>query len=91
MLSLSHIIDVAMNTKKGEFGLTRRELEVLVKMSEGFTQQEIADQLFLSRYTVNSHAQHIYEKMDARTSGHAISKAFHARIIPLAEGPQTLN
>ena len=80
-----------MNTKTRLFGLTRRELEVLVMMSEGFTQKEIADRLFVSRYTINSHAQHIYEKMDARTSGHAISKAFHARIIPLAEGPINLN
>lgn len=91
MLSLSLTIDVIMYTKKLKFGLTRRELEVLVMMSEGLTQQEIADQLFLSRYTVNSHAQHIYEKMDARTCGHAISKAFHARIIPLAEGSPSLN
>ena len=80
-----------MNTKKRIFGLTRRELEVLVMMSEGFTQQEIADRLFVSRNTINSHAQHIYEKMDVRTCGHAISKAFHARIIPLMDTNMSLN
>ena len=80
-----------MNVNKQHYGLTRREKEVLCMMAEGLTQKEIANKLFVSRYTVNSHAQHIYEKMEARTSGHAVAKAFHARIINVAEVSSELN
>ncbi|MBX2822427.1 MAG: LuxR C-terminal-related transcriptional regulator [Rhodothermaceae bacterium] len=70
-----------MNANSQTYGLTRRELEVLHLMAEGLTQKEIANKLFVSRYTVNSHVQHIYEKMDARTGPHAVNKAYRARII----------
>ena len=70
-----------MNDPRSKFDLTRRELEVLVKMSEGYTQKEIADLLFVSPNTVNSHAQHIYEKMEVHTGMHAIAKAFRADLI----------
>ena len=70
-----------MNTSRSNFDLTRRELEVLVKMAEGFTQREIAEQLFVSPNTVNSHAQKIYEKMDVHTGVHAVAKAFRHSLI----------
>ena len=70
-----------MNTTPTDFQLTRRELEVLVKMSQGYTQKEIAEQLFVSPYTVNSHAQHIYEKLDVHTGNHAVAKALRSQLI----------
>ena len=80
-----------MNAKNVAYGLTRRELEVLNLMAEGLTQKEIANELYVSRYTVNSHVQHIYEKMDARTGPHAVNKAYRARIILVPEPSLTLN
>ena len=70
-----------MDSNPTKFDLTKRELEVLVKMSEGYTQKEIASLLFVSPNTVNSHAQHIYEKMDVHTARHAVAKAFRAELI----------
>ena len=67
-----------MKGVKQYLGLTKRELEVLCKMAEGYTQKEIADLLFVSRYTVNSHAQHIYEKTGARSSANAVFMAYEA-------------
>ena len=70
-----------MNITREKHDLTRRELEVLVKMSEDLTQKEIAEQLFVSPYTVNSHAQRIYEKMDVHTGAGAVAKAFRLALI----------
>ena len=67
------------NKKKG--GLTKRELEVLCKMADGYTQKEIAAQLFVSPNTINSHTQNIYEKLDVHTGMHAVATAFRQNLI----------
>ncbi len=61
--------------------LTRRELEVLSKMADGHTQKEIAELLYVSHNTINSHTQHIYEKLGVHTGIHAVAKAFRAQLI----------
>ena len=45
------------------FGLTRREQEVAFLLSERLSMSEIADRLYISTRTVESHAQHIYAKL----------------------------
>ena len=70
-----------MHTTQESFDLTKRELEVLLRIAEGFTQKEIADQLFVSPNTVNTHAQHILEKLNVHNSPHAVTKAFRAELI----------
>jgi two-component system response regulator NreC len=49
-------------SKKG--GLSEREVEVLQLTAEGFTNQEIADKLFLSRKTVDSYRSRIMDKLN---------------------------
>jgi DNA-binding NarL/FixJ family response regulator len=44
-------------------GLSRRELEVLTLVAEGRSNQEIADQLFISDRTVGRHLTNIYNKL----------------------------
>ncbi len=66
-----------MNETVVPIRLTRRELEVLCMMAEGYTQKEIAERLYVSPNTVNSHAQHIYEKTGARTCANAVYISFH--------------
>ena len=46
-------------------GLTARELTVLQLLSAGRTNREIADELFLSRRTVDMHVRHILAKLNA--------------------------
>lgn len=70
-----------MNTRKASDDLTKREMEVLNKMADGHTQKEIAELLFVSRHTVNTHQQNIYEKLEVHTGTHAIAKAFRAQMI----------
>ncbi|MFN8664045.1 MAG: LuxR C-terminal-related transcriptional regulator [Thermomicrobiales bacterium] len=48
-------------------GLTSRELEVVRLIVAGQRDQEIADQLYLSRRTVQTHVTHIFTKLGANT------------------------
>ena len=56
--------------------LTRREVEVLKFISEGFTNTEIAEILFISPLTVDSHRKNLIVKLDAKNTASLIKKAF---------------
>lgn len=45
-------------------GLTDREREILVLLAEGLTNAQIADRLYISVKTVQTHRAHIMEKLD---------------------------
>ena len=49
------------------FNLTPRELDIVRLLVAGRRDQEIADVLFLSRRTVQTHVTHIFAKLDANT------------------------
>lgn len=51
----------AESAEKNPF--TKREYEILVLVAQGLSNKEIASQLYLSRYTVESHIKHIYRKL----------------------------
>ena len=70
-----------MNNEKNKCCLTKRELEVLCKMADGYSQKQIADLLFVSPNTINSHTQHIYEKLNVHTGIHAVSIALRTNLI----------
>lgn len=55
--------------------LTRREIEVLQLLSEGYSNKEVSDKLFISIQTVKTHVTHIFEKLEARDRTHAVAKA----------------
>lgn len=47
--------------------LSKRELEVLKFFSEGFSNKEISDKLFISQRTVESHKTHIMQKLQLKS------------------------
>ena len=53
--------------------LTDREQQVLQLLAEGQSYKMIADKLFLSFHTVNTHTKHIYEKLHVSSLGEAIA------------------
>jgi DNA-binding CsgD family transcriptional regulator len=55
-------------------GISRREFEVLVLMSKGYSNQEIADQLFLSLNTVKTHCSNLFLKLDVKRRTQAIQR-----------------
>jgi DNA-binding NarL/FixJ family response regulator len=62
-------------------GLTQREHDVLVKMAEGLSNQEIAEHLFLSESTVKTHVSNILFKLDARRRTQAVQAAKKLKIV----------
>lgn len=61
--------------------LTDREKEVLQLLAKGLKQQEIAEQLFISRRTVNNHIQSINEKFYVNSSLSAIVRGIQLGIV----------
>lgn len=55
--------------------LSKREAEVLGLIATGLSNQAIADQLYISRNTVESHIKHIYRKLEVPSRITAVNKA----------------
>ena len=55
--------------------LTRKELEVLVRLAEGRSNREIADVLFVTPATVKTHLSHIYAKLQVAGRQQATERA----------------
>ena len=66
----------------GRLGISQREMEVLRLMAAGATNQEIADQLFVSLNTIKTHTSRLFEKLDVKRRTQAIEKAKRLNIIP---------
>ncbi|MDR6570764.1 response regulator transcription factor [Chitinophaga ginsengisegetis] len=72
----------ADNTAKQDTGISNRELEVLILMAGGLSNQEIADRLFVSLNTIKTHSSRIFEKLDVKRRTQAIEKARQMNLIP---------
>lgn len=55
--------------------LSERELEVLYLLADGFSNREIAEQLFISLSTVKGHTSNIYGKLSANNRTQAVARA----------------
>jgi DNA-binding NarL/FixJ family response regulator len=51
------------NVSCAGFGITEREMQVIVLIAEGLSNKEIADKLCLSTHTVNTHRKNIMSKL----------------------------
>jgi DNA-binding NarL/FixJ family response regulator len=56
-------------------GISKREWEVLALMSEGLSNQEIAEKLYVSLNTVKSHSSNLFQKLDVKRRTQATQKA----------------
>lgn len=64
-----------------EIGLSKREYEVLCKIADGLSNQEIANQLFVTESTIKTHVSNLLIKLNAKRRTHAIQKAKKLQII----------
>lgn len=61
--------------------LTDREMEVLLLMAEGKTNQDIADQLFISLKTVKVHVSNVLGKLEVQDRTQAVIYAFKHNLV----------
>lgn len=81
-LNLLHNKDeVSDETISEQEKLSKRELEVLHLIAEGYTNAEIAEKLFNSRRTIETHRQNILEKTRCKNTAHLIKYAINKGII----------
>ena len=64
-----------MPEAKSENNLTKRELEVLSLIAQGYTTTQMADKLFNSKRTIESHRQHLLEKTNSKNTAALIAYA----------------
>ncbi|MBK7258771.1 MAG: response regulator transcription factor [Ignavibacteriae bacterium] len=60
--------------------LTPREMEILQWLVEGLSYKKIAEKLFISPLTVQSHIKKVYEKLQVHSKSAAVSKALKYRL-----------
>ncbi|MBD8013181.1 response regulator transcription factor [Microbacterium sp. APC 3898] len=61
--------------------LTEREMEILLLLAGGLTNQEIADQLFIALKTVKTHVSNILAKLEVHDRTQAVIYAFQHKLI----------
>ncbi len=54
--------------KKSDIPLSKREIEILKLISQEYSNQEIADQLFISIRTVDTHRRNLLEKLEIKNN-----------------------
>jgi DNA-binding CsgD family transcriptional regulator len=72
---------VGKSTVQSREGLSSREIEVLRLISEGKSDRVIADRLFISPRTVNTHVSHILTKLNVNTRAEAAVIAVRRGIV----------
>mgnify|MGYP001237790602 CR=1 FL=1 len=63
--------------------LTRREKEVLELIAEGMTKNEIAEKIFVSASTVDTHRKNLLAKLEAKNTAELVKLAFFHNLITL--------
>jgi NarL family two-component system response regulator LiaR len=64
-----------------DYGLTNREMEVMVLLVEGLNNRQIAERLFVSRATAKAHVSHILKKLDVSNRAEAITLALRHKLV----------
>jgi DNA-binding NarL/FixJ family response regulator len=67
--------------RRGDYGLSAREAEILEAVVAGKTKKEIAAQLDLSFHTVDSHLRNIYQNLEVNTRTGAVAKAVKEKLV----------
>ena len=62
--------------------LTKREVEILSLVIEGYSSKQVADLLFISKRTVDFHLDNVYGKLEVRNKMQALQRATRLGLIP---------
>ncbi|MCB9336071.1 MAG: response regulator transcription factor [Flavobacteriales bacterium] len=81
-----HVIDLISENEDDPHGctgisLSEREIEIIRLISDGLTNKEIADTLYLSTHTVNTHRKNIMNKLGIKNTAGIVIYAVKENII----------
>jgi len=76
-------------TEDQDIVLTERELEVLVWISQGFSSQQVAEKLCISKKSVDFHLSNIYQKLGVSSRIQAVMKVLRLGLFPSWPPPST--
>ena len=76
---------LSVSARDTDTELTRREIEVLQLLTKGYSNKEIADQLFVSTHTVISHRKNISEKTGIKSASGLTMYAILKKIIDVGD------
>ncbi len=65
-----------------QLSISKREHEVLLLMAQGFSNQEVADKLFVSLNTVKTHSSKLFEKLNVQRRTQAVQEAKKLGLVP---------
>jgi len=81
-------IEPTTTAVRRQYGLTEREIDVIVSVAEGFSDKEIASRLYLSGSTVKTHPRSIYRKLKIRNRAQAAAFAVEKNLVALQDAEQ---
>lgn len=67
--------------QKEDFGLTKRQTQILEQLVTGLNYNQIAENLFISPATVRKHIENIYRKLQVHNKTEAIQKANQHKLV----------
>lgn len=78
-----HMSPLAVSVPVDEDALSDREMEILVEVCRGLSNQEIADKLFISKRTVDKHRANILEKTGCKNTANLVVYAIKNRLVEI--------
>ena len=75
-------VPFAPTTAKQTLGITARELEILTLVGRGFSNREIATQLFISENTVKTHCARAFANLGAARRTQAVQRGKELGLLP---------
>lgn len=72
---------VRKKPKEDEINLTKREIEIIKLIADGLTSQQMADRLFISPRTVETHRANLMKKLSVKNAVELVKKAHQLKLI----------
>jgi len=81
--NLVNSLKSAPKSKEFHAELSEREMEILILICQGLSNQEIGDKLFISKRTVDKHRANILEKSESKNTAQLVVYAIKNRLVEL--------
>jgi DNA-binding NarL/FixJ family response regulator len=81
--NLVNSLKSSSKSKESHAELSEREMEILILICQGLSNQEIGDKLFISKRTVDKHRANILEKSESKNTAQLVVYAIKNKLVEL--------